>query len=189
MEAHDRPDVDYVKIRDQIIDAINSLGVGVAVDPFESPTDAQDQVPMLAGVLAGTLAVTELTILPDDTESAQQWLTGFHYGVTGERGDTPQGAQFCLGAIASRLQLTWSITEAMSPHHPYAALSATLTKPAVVFAAAASQALETPHEDMELEPLNGYHRYARAALAKATAMLDSAEAWLRDNGLDIDTRN
>lgn len=192
MDAHEHTDdLDYGKERDQIIDAINSLGIGIAIDPFTSPAEAHDQIPLLAGVLAATLDVKELAaIAPDESRKMHQWMTGYHYGVTGVRADTPEAAHFCLGAIASRLHLTWAVTELMGRHHSYGAVAAALIKTATIFAAAASEGLEDPDDGMfNAEPLRGYHQQARTAITAATAALDAAEAWLRSNDFDIDTRN
>lgn len=192
MEPHDNNDPDefnYPQIRDQIIDAMRALGVGMTIDPFTSPTEAHAQIPLLAGALSGIIGLRSMTtISPDNSHAHHQWMSGFHYAVTGIQEDTPQGAHYCLGIVAHNLHLIWTITEYLGRHHTYAALSAALIEVAANFTAAASAGLQDP-EGFDPDVLAHFHRLTRRAITTATAVLDSAEAHLRETDYHIDTRN
>jgi hypothetical protein len=191
VDPHDTdPDeFDYPQIRDQIINAMRALHVGITIDPFTSPAEAHAQIPLLAGALSGIIDLrTMATIGPDDNHAHQQWMSGFHYAVTGVQEDTPEAAHYCLGIIASHLHLTCTITEFLSRHHTYAALAAALMEVAANFTAAASAGLENP-EGFDPDVLAHYHKLARRAITAATTVLDAAEAHLRDTDYHIDTRN
>jgi hypothetical protein len=192
VEPHDNDEqvnLDYPEIRDQIIDAMRALRVGITIDPFTSPTEAHKQIPLLAGAISGIIDLRSMaTIDPDDSHAHQQWMSGFHYAVTGVQEDTPEAAHYTLGIIASRLQLTWTITEFLGRHHTYGTVAAALIEVAANFAAAASAGLESP-TGFDPDVLTHYHQLTRRALTIATTALDSAEAWLRSTDYNIDTRN
>lgn len=190
MTSHDDlDDIDYSKVRDQIIDAMRAFGVGISIDPFNSPAEARVQIPLLAGALSGTIGLRSVgAIHPDDVTAHQQWMSGFHYAVTGSQEDTPETAQYCLGVITAHLQLAWTLTQYLSRHHTYATVGATLMEAAANFTAAAASGLQEP-EGLDPDDLAHYHRLGRRAITLATGALDAAEAHLRDTDYDIDTRN
>lgn len=192
MEPHDNdaPDIDYPQLRDQIIDALRALRVGISIDPFNSPTQAHDQIPLLAGALSGVLDLRSMAAIDaDDSHAHQQWMAGYHYAITGVQEDNAEGAHYCLGIIAARLQLTWPVTEFLGRrYHTYGTVAATLIEVAANFAAAASAGLENP-EGFDPDVLAHFHQLSRRAITLATAALDSAEAHLRDTDYNIDTRN
>lgn len=177
----DEPDDDYyIQIRNDLLDIIKILGIGVAIDPFSAPEKARDQIPMLTGLASGLLDKGAVgRVGADDHGALTQWLSGYHHGVSTEQADTTRGAYLVLGVAAFRLHLLWALYSSLSRHHPYARVVAHLIQAAAQLSSIASTDLD-PGDENDIDFVIEQHDASQCLLQQTLDALANAGRQLRE---------
>lgn len=171
---------DYIQHRDNLLDVIKLLGVGITIDPFSAPEQARDQLPQLLGVTSGALDLASLSHLRiSDDFAVSQWITGYHFAASGEGNPNARSAFRCFGVAAMRMYLTWALYSALRTQHPYAQVVARLLQAAAQLSSIASTDLDDTEETSQ-EYAIAEHEAARQLLTETLTQLDNTIDELRD---------